>query len=503
VDGDAINMLEKIEQKVLNFINLHNLLPDGAKILLAVSGGADSVALLKILVGLKLAGRITNDFHIAHINHRLRGKKSLEDEEFVKTLAEKHNLPVSIKRIEVKKYAKENKLSIETAARNLRLEKLTAIAQKNNCSCVVTAHQKNDNAETIIHRLLRGTAFKGLAGIRPKSVINLSAGALAKADGTIFIRPLLCLNRKEIEDYLVSQNIKWQTDHTNLDCRFTRNRIRHRLLPLLQTCPPGQNQSYGDLVELLFVLSQKGFAFSEKIERLTRAAWKECIIEQSEYSVSADIDRFNNYSSLLKVEIIQNALRHCGVGLQKITNVHYDRIIKFLMDNRTGETLQLPNNAIIKKHLSARAEQKSFYLGFFQNHSYKPSPVELKIPGSVCFSNWVIETEILSADKFNIEKVKSNKNNFIEWFDLELIKPPLVARCRQQGDRFKPFGLGVSKKIGKFITSAKLDLDQRKKTFLVCDIEKNLWLAPVRRSSEAKITNTSKSLLQIEIKSHF
>ncbi len=271
-------MCAAIEQKVEDFIKYYGLLPGGSKFLLAVSGGADSVALLKILVSLKLSGRINNDFHIAHINHQLRGQKSLNDEKYVKTLAEKHNLSVTIEQIDVKNYAKENKLSIETAARNLRLEKLAAIAQKNGCSCIVTAHQKNDNAETMIHRLLRGTGFKGLAGIRPKSVIN----------GTIFIRPLLCLSRKEIEDYLVSQNIHWQTDHTNLDCRFTRNRIRHRFLPMLQ------RQSFDDLVELLFILSQKSFSFSEKVEKQTEAAWKECIIEQSDYSVSMDIEKFNS-----------------------------------------------------------------------------------------------------------------------------------------------------------------------------------------------------------------
>jgi tRNA(Ile)-lysidine synthase len=473
-------MSERIEQKVLNFISLHNLLPDGEKVLLAVSGGADSVSLVKILIGLKLSGRINNDFHIAHINHQLRGQKSLQDEEFVKTLAQMHNLPVTIRRVDVKKYARENKLSIETAARFLRLEKLAAIAQKNNCSCVAAAHQKNDNAETLIHRLLRGTGFRGLAAIRPKTVLN----------GMTFIRPLLCLDRREIEDYLVSQNIKWQTDHTNLDCRFTRNRIRHRLLPMIQ------KQSRANLTELLFILSQHCFALSEKIEKQAKAAWKECVIEQSERFISIDTGKFNDYSSLLKVEIIQNALQRCGIGLQKITSEHYDKIIKFLTESRTGKILQLPDNAVIKK------QQKSFYLGYPQTPAEKPAPVQLKIPGSVCFADWTIETEILSADKLSIENFKKNKNNFIEWFDLQQIKPPLVARCRLLGDRFKPFGLGIPKKIGKFITSAELDLDQRKKTFLVCDSEKILWLVPVRRSSEAPLTNKSKSLLQIKIKSN-
>jgi tRNA(Ile)-lysidine synthase len=470
-------MSEKIEQKVLNFINLHNLLPAGVKVLLAVSGGADSVALLKILVGLKLSGKINNDFHIAHINHLLRAEESFKDEKFVKILAKQHNLPVTIERVDVKKRARKNKLSIETAGRFLRLEKLTIIAKKNNCSCIATAHQKNDNAETIIHRIGRGTGFKGLAGTRPKVVLN----------GTTFIRPLLCLSRKEIEDYLISQKTKWQTDHTNLDCRFTRNRIRHRILPLLQ------KQATGDIIELLFDLSQKCLTLSEKIEKQAKSALSECIIEQTGYFVFVDTNRFNDYPSLLKVEIIQNMLQQCGIGLQKITNEHYDRIIKFLTEGRTGKTLQLPNKAIINK------QQKSFYLGYPQTRNEKPEPVLLKMQGSICFSDWLIETEILPADKCDIESFKQKKDNFVEWFDLEQIKPPLIARCRLKGDRFKPFGLGVSKKIGKFITSAKIDSERRKRAFLISDNEKILWLVPIRRSSEAEVYNRSRKVLKIKV----
>jgi tRNA(Ile)-lysidine synthase len=481
-------MLSAIEQKNEDFIRQNNLLPNGSKALLAVSGGADSVALLKILFNLKLSGKIDNVFYIAHINHQLRGEKSLEDEEFVKTLAKQHNLPVTVERVDVKKYAKGKKLSIETAARFLRLEKLAAIAKKNNCSCVATAHQKNDNAETVIHRLLRGTGFKGLAGIRPKTVLNLSAGALAKVDGTTFIRPLLCLDRNEIEDYLASQNIKWQTDHTNLDCRFTRNRIRHRLIPFLQ------KRSADNIVESLFVLSQRCLALSEKIESRAKAAEKKCVIEQLEHFISVDIEKFNAYPSFLKVEIIQNALQRCGIGLQKITNEHYGRIIKFLKEGRTGKTLQLPDKAIIKK------QQGSFYLGRPQPPAEELESVLLKIPGCVRFADWIIETEILPSDKLDIETIRNNKNNFVEWFDFEQIKLPLTVRCRQEGDKFKPFGLDASKKIGKFITSAKLDPDQKKKTFLVCDNEKILWLVPIRRSNEAVITDKSRLLLQIEVK---
>ncbi|MDD5134673.1 MAG: tRNA lysidine(34) synthetase TilS, partial [Phycisphaerae bacterium] len=217
-------MLKAVEQTILNFIGLHSLVPKGSRILIAVSGGADSVGLVEILASLKSSGKIDSDFHIVHINHLLRGNESFQDERYVTALAQKHNLPITVEQIDVKKYAAEKKLSIETAARQLRIGALCRIANQNNCSAIATAHHKNDNTETVIHRLSRGTAFKGLCGIRPKSTLN----------ETVFIRPMLCICRDKIETYISSQNIKWQTDRTNIDCRFTRNRIRHKLLPSLQ-----------------------------------------------------------------------------------------------------------------------------------------------------------------------------------------------------------------------------------------------------------------------------
>lgn len=457
-------MPKTIEQKLLNFINFYSLLPEGSRILLAVSGGADSVGLVEILVSLKSSGKINANFHIAHINHLLRDNESFQDEEFVNNLVQKHNLPITVEQIDVKKYATEKKLSIETAARQLRIDALCRIAKQNNCSAIATAHHKNDNAETVIHRLSRGTGFKGLCGIRPKTALN----------GTVFIRPMLCLCRSEIETYLSSQNIKWQTDRTNIDCRFTRNRIRHKLLPLLQ------KQLQDNLTEMLFELSQKSLKLYEKIEKQALSA-------------ATDPVEFNDYHPLPQIEIVQKLLQQAGIGLQKFTNSHYDRILKFIRQGKTGESLHLPSGAIIQK------EQTGFYIGPPQSKPQKAAQIQLPIPGKVCFADWIIETTVIPADEINIQAVKNKKDNFIEWFDFEKLNPPLFVRFRRDGDKFQPFGLGASKKVGKFITSAKIDFSLQNKLFIIQDSQKILWLAPVRRSAQAAITDQSKSLLQVKI----
>ena len=461
-----------IEKKTSDFLKQKNLLPAGEKILLAVSGGADSVVLLYIFKKL-----YPNAIHIAHINHQLRGSDSLKDENYVKRLAKELNLPITVESVDVKTYAKENKLSIETAARSLRLEALCRIADKENYRFIATAHHKNDNAETVIHRMLRGTGFKGLAGIRPKTIIN----------GKTFIRPLLCLGRVELEDYLKNQRINWQSDHTNLDCRFTRNRIRHKILPYLEKETPNS-------AELVFSLSQHCGILAANIERFAKAAAKSCILSGENSQVTFDLNKFLSQPQPIQVELIQIALARLNSGLQKYTSEHYKKIIDFAKSSSPGKTLNVPEKIKIKK-----IYDKFFVISPHQKKEEVQKEKALTIGGKITFANWQIETKILSAEDFNIENIRNKKDNLIEWFDFERIKPPLIVRLRRTGDRFKPYGLDSSKRIGKFLTSAKIDSEYRKIAFLVCDSEKILWLAPVRRSNEAAVTGQSRSIMQIKI----
>jgi tRNA(Ile)-lysidine synthase len=464
--------MQNAEKQTSDFLKEKNLLPPGEKILLAVSGGADSVALLYIFHKL-----YPNAIHIAHINHQLRGPEALKDAEYVKSLAGKLKLPVTIESVNVISYARENKLSIETAARALRLAALARIADKFNCPFIATAHHKNDNAETVIHRMLRGTGYKGLAGIRPKTIIS----------GKTFIRPLLSLTRGQLEEYLKNQNIRWQSDHTNLDCRFTRNRIRHKILPSLEKDSP-------NIVELISSLSQHCAILANNIEKYTHNAVQTCVVSKDKTQIIFDLTKYLKQPQPVQVELIQFALSHLDCGLQKFTSEHYNKIIKFAESSEPGKTLTVPSKIKITK-----GNDKLFVTARSRKQDAAQKEIVLSVPGKNLFAGWQIETEILTADKLNFENIKNKKDNLVEWFDFEQIKPPLIVQLRRTGDRFKPFGLDASKRIGKFLTTAKIDPDYKKTAFLVCDSEKILWVAPVRRSSEAAVTAQSRSILQIKI----
>ncbi|MHC4260020.1 MAG: tRNA lysidine(34) synthetase TilS, partial [Planctomycetota bacterium] len=269
-------MLSEFENRVADFIKANRLCESADKILLAVSGGADSTALLHVMATLRTEAVISAELLCAHINHQLRGTEADRDEDFVIAQAGELKLPVTTNRIDVRGCAQKNKLSIETAARQLRIGALVNIARTSECKWVATAHQKNDNAETVLHRLLRGTGLRGLGGIRPTQVF----------DGDIkFVRPLLCVRREEILWYLKERDLKWHEDHTNYDCTYRRNFIRHRLIPTLQ------QDCTGSLVEELFGLSQSAQRFYSLVCSRAEKACSE-VLECSDDTMKLDWRKF-------------------------------------------------------------------------------------------------------------------------------------------------------------------------------------------------------------------
>ena len=255
-------MLLKFETRLASFIGAHELFGSATKVVLAVSGGADSTALLYAMQALEREGIFKVKFVCAHINHQLRGPAADSDEGFVVAETSGLKLPMTTKRVDVRRFARENKLSIETAARQCRIKALMDIARANQSDLIATAHHKNDNAETVLHRLIRGTGFRGLGGIWPKRRF---------AGGVTFIRPMMCVTRDEVVEYLHQRNRTWRRDHTNADYTHRRNFIRHRLFPALQQ---GCTES---VVELLSELAQSARRFySQVCERADKSgrAWR-------------------------------------------------------------------------------------------------------------------------------------------------------------------------------------------------------------------------------------
>lgn len=478
-------MLSKLEKKVGRFIRAEGLFRSGRNLLLAISGGADSTALVHLLTALRLAGELDIDLQCVHFNHQLRGEDADADERFVVELAEELGLGVTVRRIDVHGHANRNKLSIETSARCLRTEGLIALGVEQGRRTVVTGHHKDDNAETVMQRLSRGTGIRGLGGIRP---LNEFGG------GIEFARPLLCITREEIVAYLRDRHLKWRVDHSNEDCGFRRNYIRHRLVPALQA---GCEDS---LSSMLWGLSCSARRLYEVVSGRAEAVWA-ASCDSEEGMVKLDVGGFLGESPMVQVELIRRALVSLGSGERYLTEQHYERVMG-LAGAEGGKTVDLPGLFLARREHGALVFERPAGSGGGLEHS--DESVDPAIPGQTRFGRYAINARVDGVGQCDsgdgMRAVDSDaKYRYEECFDFDRIKPPLRVRYRHPGDRFVPLGMTSEKKVGKFLTAARVARDVRENVVIVADAEKIIWVCPVRMSEECKVTRDTSRVVRLRI----
>jgi len=479
-------MLSEFEKKVTGFISASRLFGPAEPVLLAVSAGADSVALMFAMLRLTQARAIDAKLVVGHVNHKLREPAADRDQEFVVRLAKKLALKVVTRSVNVRVCATESKLSIETAARKLRAGTLIDIAKENGCKAVATGHHKDDNAETMVHRLLRGTGFRGLAGIWPNRPF---------ADGVTFVRPLLCVTRAKIIEYCRANNLEWRDDHTNQDITYTRNYIRHLLLPQLQ------NACSGSLVDELAQLSQKCRRLHRRVCRNTEKVWPVLVSASQPDKVTLDAKIFRAQTQIVQVELVRRTLIGLGSGERDLKELHYRRIIE-LAQGPNGKRIELPGGFL------AEAEYENvIFTNSKANGGPRPtlqttlsSPTALEIPGRTQFEACTIKATILDATDCDIAGFKAAKDQNVEWFDYDKLAGAVLVRRRQAGDTFWPLGGVGAKKIGKFLTAQKVPRPLRQRLLIIADGKKIIWLTPLRASELTRVTGQTQRILQLHIR---
>ena len=472
--------MERLEDNVVRFVEAHHLFQGAGQVLLAVSGGADSIALLHIMHGLVDQGILHIELACIHVNHGLRGAAGDADEAFVAEQAAKLKLPMKTRTVDVATHAQTHRLSVETAGRQLRLACLSEIARSQRCTWIATGHQKDDNAETVVHRLRRGTGFRGLGGIWPARQLR---------EGLTWARPLLDTTRDEIVAYLQSRNLKWREDRTNADCIHTRNYIRHRLLPELQ------RETAGSLVEQLASLALSS-------QRLYARVAEQAKIAETQY-VRTDTDQclieteiLATLPGLVAVELIRRQLVHLGCGEQNLTTCHYQGILALATSDLMVKAPILPGGFVAYRRSGRVILRRPIAPHEIPRNT--PS-VEIAIPGTTDFSDYRIEACILSPTDIARTEIENDKNPLLEYLDLSGIKGPLVVRQRRCGDRFQPLGLASQKKVGKFLTAARVPETTRQKTLVFEDSEGIIWVCPVRISERVKVTDQTRQILVLEV----
>lgn len=320
-----------MKNKVLKTIKKNNLIENGDKIIVAVSGGPDSICLLDILRKLQKEKTISFEIIVAHVNHMIR-EEAKEDEQYVKKYCEKNGIVFFSKSIDVEKMAHTNKIGTEEAGRLVRYNFFEEILEKTKATKIAIAHNKNDKIETIFLHILRGSGLEGLKGIEPKR-------------GNI-IRPLIECERAEIEKYCEENQLQPRIDKTNFENIYNRNKIRNIVIPYIQ------KEFNPNIIKTINRLSSIVTEEEEYLEKQTKKAYQELLLEEQENQITIDLKKFNLQETVIKVRLIRYIIKRLFGSCQSIEKIHIEDIIKLCSKN-IGNKYLTPNKntkILVKDH---------------------------------------------------------------------------------------------------------------------------------------------------------
>lgn len=436
----------------------------GGRVLVALSGGPDSVALVHLL--LVYRDRLGIEPIVAHIDHKLR-RDSAADADFCRDLAEKWGLAFHVRAIETGSYARTHKLSLETAARELRYQALRAIAQETGAADIAVGHTASDQAETVLHRMVRGTGIRGLAG-------------MAYRTGSL-VRPLLGISRKEILAYLQAEKLPFREDATNHDLRFTRNMIRHEILPLLGA---RLNPRVEEALNRLAMIAGETEA---ALDHLAEEALHKAVLYRDAQKIILDIHRISSYFSALQKYIIRKGLEEVSEGAVQPDFVDLQQIERLLTRHVIGKRYRFPGNwEVLIDHdgVVLWKNQPVAFDEFLRGSS-----------GRVQVGKSILEWKRLSSKELSPGfQGLAPSTVFI---DADRVAGTLRVRTPRRGDRFRPLGLNGSKSLGDYFTDRKIPHHQRPEVpVVVCD-RGIIWVVGMHLDARFKLTSRTTSLLQL------
>lgn len=457
-----------MKEEVLKTIKDHNLIGVGEHVVIGVSGGPDSMALLYILLDIKKD--IPFSICVAHVNHGVRGKAADKDEEFVKRICERLNLPFHSIRVDMNKYAKNYNMTAEEAGRKLRYDFFRKVLSKHGKGKIAVAHNKNDQAETLIMRFMRGTGIDGLKGIPYKR-------------GNI-IRPLLDIDRKVIEAYIEENKIQTRVDKTNLEPIYSRNKIRLELIPYIK------ENFNPNIIDTLARFSKLVSTESEFLNKITCETYDKVLKKRGKDSIILDREKFNLLHRSMKQRVVRNTLEDIHGNLQGFTESHINSIIKLFSEGGTGKVIHLIHNIIAKTSYEDLIIEKENHLKV-KDYSHK-----LNINGSIYVEelDCYLKTKLVSKGECEIDF----SNRFIKYFDYDMISNCLYVRNRRNGDRFNPIGMEGTKKLKNFFIDEKVPKEERDFIPLIVTGEDIVWVLGHRISEKYKITEKTKNIIIIE-----
>lgn len=487
-----------IKQRILEYVHKNGLIEIGQKVLVAVSGGPDSVCLLHILYLLQTDLQIS--LHVAHLDHQLRGVESEADASYVGDLARKLGIPATIEKRDVATYQASHHLSPEEAAREVRYGFLAQTAQAVGAERIAVGHTENDQAETILLHIIRGTGTQGLRGLQPYHTMRFYGISLT------VIRPLLEINRVETESYCSRLQLAPRLDASNLSLSMLRNRVRHELIPLLQSYNAG-------ILDALLRLRRIAAEDLDYLDAETARVWEE-MVSAEDKCIILNKQKFTSLPRTLQSHLLRKASEILLGSLKDVENRHIEEILDAL-DKRTGKMITLPDGLLFS------IDYDCYFLGIYSEDS-SPFPelkgvYEIKVPGKTFIPGWEIETTIThqapncllknlskpqtpnSEYKTQFDAIPGKKGIFTACFDFAKTGDKITLRARDHGDRFQPLGMNQPKKLAAFMLDGRIPRLWRGRIPVFCCPDGIIWLTGWRIDEHVKVTDKTHEILCIKV----
>jgi tRNA(Ile)-lysidine synthase len=488
---------------VRHAIAQHDLIERDSTVIVGVSGGADSVCLLHALIA--LAPEYDLRLHVAHLDHQLRGDAARADADFVRELARRWDLPCTIAARDVAAFARDHKLSVEEAARQVRYAFLIEVALANDSETIAVAHHADDQTESVLMHFLRGSGLAGLRGMLPKLLIAdlglltlapaRSAGvdnqqsAISNPQSKIhLIRPLLDVPRAGIEAYCAQHNLAYRTDATNADTTYFRNRLRHELLPLLETYNP-------NLRSILRRTARVAAADYELLEAHRNFAWDMTLVAESDAAITFSLSAWREQPIGTQRALLRRAIHQLRASRRDIDFVHTEDAIELLARATTGDQVTLPHQLIL---------EVSYDTFTIAPHDQLTPPAWPQLPAGLTSlavnvpgvtplpeSCWRLETALVS------ERPEKPASGFTAYLDADQLIGPLRLRPRQAADRFQPQGMSAAVRLKDWLIKVKVPRRARDRLPLLVAGEQIGWVPGVRVGQPFIVTGQTRRIIKL------
>ena len=437
------------------YIEKYHMIEAGSQAVAGVSGGADSVCLLFLLM--EYQKKVPFSLRAVHVNHHVRGEEAVRDQEFTRRLCESLGVPLDLYDYDVPRMAETDHLSCEEAGREARRRAFYRTAcrwERPDQVRIALAHHENDQAETVLHNLVRGAGLAGLAGIRP----------VHRTGSGMYIRPLLCISREETENYLIQRGIPWVTDSTNEEEVYTRNKIRREILPALMQINSGA-------VKNIAAAAGRVLEAEDYLSELTqKAVEKYTAKEGSVWILSRDL--FEE-PMLLQKRVVKNVLEAAAGKKKDLSSAHMEAVLE-LAKGRTGASASLI--------YGLRAQQVYGDIHITRGEQEKKDLLELEFR------------------VFPYENQQIPEKTYTKWFDYDKIKNGLAVRRRLPGDYLMISRDGGTKKLKDYFIDCKVPRRERENVTLLADGSHVLWAVGYRISEYYKVTSQTKKVIKVQVK---